>query len=110
MPESIGLLNAAGEPVMRRILVVDDDPHICLAVRAWLKRYGFEVAIAVAVPLASSLSKIRRYDLLIVDTFMPGMRGFESIRGISQSCAHGTADRDLRIRILQPWRPPAPTS
>ena len=31
---------------MRRILVVDDDPHICLAVRAWLKRYGFKVAIA----------------------------------------------------------------
>ena len=31
---------------MRRILVVDDDPHIGLAIRAWLKRYGFRVAIA----------------------------------------------------------------
>jgi DNA-binding response OmpR family regulator len=31
---------------MRRILVVDDDPHICLAIRAWLKRYGFKVSIA----------------------------------------------------------------
>jgi CheY-like chemotaxis protein len=31
---------------MRRILVVDDDPHICLAIRAWLKRYGFRVSIA----------------------------------------------------------------
>ncbi len=31
---------------MRCILVVDDDPHICLAIRAWLKRYGFRVAIA----------------------------------------------------------------
>jgi DNA-binding response OmpR family regulator len=30
---------------MRRILVVDDDPHICLAIRAWLKRYGFGVSI-----------------------------------------------------------------
>jgi DNA-binding response OmpR family regulator len=29
-----------------RILVVDDDPHICLAIRAWLKRYGFKVSIA----------------------------------------------------------------
>jgi CheY-like chemotaxis protein len=31
---------------MRRILVVDDEPHICLAIRAWLKRYGFRVTIA----------------------------------------------------------------
>jgi CheY-like chemotaxis protein len=31
---------------MRRILVVGDDPHICRAIRAWLKRYGFRVSIA----------------------------------------------------------------
>ena len=31
---------------MRRILVVDDDLHTCLAIRAWLKRCGFKVAIA----------------------------------------------------------------
>jgi hypothetical protein len=30
--------------VALRILVVDDDPH--LAIRAWLKRYGFKVSIA----------------------------------------------------------------
>ena len=80
MPESIGLLNAAGEPVMRRILVVDDDPHICLAVRAWLKRYGFEVAIADGGTTGLVALDNSTFDLLIVDTFMPGMRGFESIR------------------------------
>lgn len=31
---------------MRRILVVDDDQHICLAIRAWLGAYGFRVSIA----------------------------------------------------------------
>jgi hypothetical protein len=31
---------------MRRILVFDDDPHICLAIRAWLEGYGFRVSIA----------------------------------------------------------------
>jgi CheY-like chemotaxis protein len=31
---------------MRRILVVDDDPHICLAIRAWLKGRGLRVLIA----------------------------------------------------------------
>lgn len=29
---------------MRRILVVDDDWHVCLAIKAWLGRYGFAVA------------------------------------------------------------------
>ena len=31
---------------MRHILVVDDDPHMGLAIRAWLKQYGFKVGIA----------------------------------------------------------------
>jgi CheY-like chemotaxis protein len=31
---------------MRRILVVDDDLHVRLAVRTWLKRCGFRVATA----------------------------------------------------------------
>jgi len=31
---------------MRRILVVDDDRHVCRAICAWLKRYGFRVAVA----------------------------------------------------------------
>jgi len=35
---------------MRRILVVDDDVHIRLAIRAWLMRYGFRVAMADGGP------------------------------------------------------------
>ena len=31
---------------MRRILVVDDDLHTRLAIRTWLSRCGFRVAIA----------------------------------------------------------------
>jgi DNA-binding response OmpR family regulator len=31
---------------MRRIPVVDDDPHIGLAIRAWLQHYGLKVTIA----------------------------------------------------------------
>ena len=35
------------EAVMRRILVVDGDLHSRLAIRAWLKRYGFRAAPTV---------------------------------------------------------------
>ena len=65
---------------MRRILVVDDDPHICLAIRAWLKRYGFKVAIADGGASGLVALDNSTFDLMIVDVFMPRMRGFESIR------------------------------
>lgn len=65
---------------MRRILVVDDDPHICLAIRAWLKRHGFKVAIADGGPSGLLALDDSMFDLMIVDIFMPNMRGFESIR------------------------------
>ena len=41
-----GRLTDGEGTVMRRILVVDDDPHICLAIRAWLKGRGLRVLIA----------------------------------------------------------------
>jgi DNA-binding response OmpR family regulator len=65
---------------MRRILVVDDDPHICLAIRAWLKRYGFRVSIANGGVNGLAALDNGRFELMIVDIFMPNMRGFESIR------------------------------
>jgi CheY-like chemotaxis protein len=65
---------------MRRILVVDDDPHICLAIRAWLKRYGFRISIADSSVNGLAALDNAKFDLMIVDIFMPNMRGFESIR------------------------------
>lgn len=65
---------------MRRILVVDDDPHICRAIRAWLKRYGFRVSIADGGSDGLAALDNSTFDLMIVDIFMPDMRGFESIR------------------------------
>jgi DNA-binding response OmpR family regulator len=38
--------DTAGEAVMRRILVVDGDQPMSLAIQIWLKRSGFSVALA----------------------------------------------------------------
>jgi DNA-binding NtrC family response regulator len=65
---------------MRRVLVVDDDPHIGLAIRAWLKRYGFRVSIADGGTKGLAALDKATFNLMIVDIFMPNMRGFESIR------------------------------
>jgi CheY-like chemotaxis protein len=65
---------------MRRILVVDDDVHTRLAIRAWLKRYGFRVAMADGSVNGLAALDEAAFDLMIVDIFMPNMRGFESVR------------------------------
>jgi len=65
---------------MRRILVVDDDLHIRLAIRAWLKQYGFRIAMADGGANGLAALDDAAFDLMIVDIFMPNMRGFESNR------------------------------
>ena len=65
---------------MRRILVVDDDLHMRLAIRTWLKRCGFRVAIADGGANGLAALDNATFDLMVVDIFMPNMRGFESIR------------------------------
>jgi len=65
---------------MPKILVVDDEPSVCFAIRVLLERNGFEVSIS-----DGGISGLKRlddstFDLMIVDIFMPNMRGFESIR------------------------------
>jgi DNA-binding response OmpR family regulator len=65
---------------MRRILIVDDDPHIRQAMRAWLDQHGFRVSVADGGINGLAILDGSGFDLMIVDVFMPDMRGFESIR------------------------------
>jgi len=64
---------------MRRILVVDDDPHICRAMGMWLDHCGFRVSVADGGIKGLAAFDGMTFDLMIVDVFMPNMRGFESI-------------------------------
>jgi CheY-like chemotaxis protein len=65
---------------MRRILVVDDDVLIGQAIHAWLKQRGYRVSTAGSGAEGLALLERSAFDLLVVDVFMPNMRGFESIR------------------------------
>lgn len=65
---------------MLRILVVDDDPMVCMAIEVYLERHGFEVVLADGGEAGLSKLGDSAFDLMIVDIFMPHMRGFESIR------------------------------
>ena len=65
---------------MRRILVVDDDRRVRLAIAAWLKACGFRVAVADGSTSGLVALDDTSFDLMIVDILIPDMRGFESIR------------------------------
>ena len=69
---------------MKRILVVDDDPLICSAIRAWLEQSGFAVVVADGGEAGLGALGSSTFDLMIVDIFMPHMRGFESVRVFHQ--------------------------
>jgi len=74
------VVNVTREAVMSRILVVDDDPMVCMAIEIYLARHGFQVTLADGGESGLRALDGARFDLMVVDIFMPHMRGFESIR------------------------------
>jgi CheY-like chemotaxis protein len=65
---------------MAHILVVDDDPMVCMAIEVYLERHNFKVTVADSGEMGLRALENGAFDLMIVDIFMPHMRGFESIR------------------------------
>jgi CheY-like chemotaxis protein len=65
---------------MLRILVVDDDPMVSQAVQLWLRQQGFDVVTANGAEDGLAALDNGRFDLMVIDIFMPHMHGFESVR------------------------------
>ena len=67
---------------MARILVIDDDQAVRLTIQLVLERAGHEVTLAASGRQGVQLFGDDDFDLLIVDIFMPGMDGLETMRDI----------------------------
>lgn len=65
------------EIVPRKILVVDDEPYVCDAVRMMLAFDGHQVETAASGKDALALFDAGKYDLVITDYAMPAMKGDE---------------------------------
>jgi CheY-like chemotaxis protein len=63
-----------------RVLVVDDDPMVCTAIQLCLQRHGFDVAVADGGESGMLALEKTAFDVMLIDVFMPHMRGFESIK------------------------------
>ena len=86
MQQDLGFAAASEEDArprrddMARVLVVDDDPMVCMAIEVYLERHHFQVTVADGGEAGLRALEGNSFDLMIVDIFMPHMRGFESIR------------------------------
>jgi DNA-binding response OmpR family regulator len=69
---------------MKKILVVDDEPDVNLALKTALEENDFEVDVFNDPLLALENFKAAYYDLLILDIRMPKMNGFELYREIKK--------------------------
>jgi CheY-like chemotaxis protein len=69
---------------MKRILIVDDDPLVALSIQLTLQRHDFETVLADGGVSGLNALQAQHFDAMIVDIFMPEMRGFESIRVFHQ--------------------------
>jgi DNA-binding response OmpR family regulator len=65
---------------MARLLVVDDDPMVGMAIEVYLARHKFEVVVADGGEAGLRALEGGGFDVMLVDIFMPHMRGFESVR------------------------------
>jgi CheY-like chemotaxis protein len=71
-----------------RILVVDDEPAVCDAIKMMLKFDGHAVQTAQGSKEALSLLEPGKFDLIITDYSMPGIKGDELAAVIKQRLPH----------------------
>lgn len=62
---------------MNKILIVDDDEHICQLLGLYLNRDGFNTEFCHDGDTALSKLSANSYDAVVLDVMMPGLDGFE---------------------------------
>ena len=67
-----------------RALIVDDEQSVRFVLRHALREGGWEVEEVDDGSVVEERLEQQRYDLLLLDLYMPGMNGFEVLRRIRQ--------------------------
>jgi sigma-B regulation protein RsbU (phosphoserine phosphatase) len=70
---------------MRRILVVEDEPGIALALEDTLRLEGFDVAVQRSGLDVTRTATVEAFDLLLLDVMLPGKNGFQICHELRQA-------------------------
>jgi len=68
-----------------RILIVDDEPHICESLKLLLKRQGYDIYTANSGREAVDLLAGHPVDLLLLDMVIPDMNGYQIMDHVHQA-------------------------
>lgn len=75
--------------IARRILIADDSPINCIVAQRMLHSLGFPAEMATSGDQALERHRKRPYDLILMDSQMAGMNGFEATTQIRAMRRHG---------------------
>ncbi|HKR88529.1 MAG TPA: response regulator [Phenylobacterium sp.] len=67
---------------VRRVLFIDDDEGLRRLVARALSRRGYEVTLAACGEEGLRLAREQAFDVIALDHYMPGLGGFETLRGL----------------------------
>jgi CheY-like chemotaxis protein len=81
---------------MKRVLIVDDEPHVVRVLKLSLQREGYEVDSAPNPGVALDKLRSSRPDVLITDVQMPGMSG----RELCETLHVNMPDREFLILVM----------
>ena len=79
---------------MARILIVDDEEDVRIALKQVLERAGYEVSVAASGNEGLEFMKQEGADLVITDVIMPGIDGIATAKEIREKY------RDTRIIVI----------
>src|SRR5205807_2667931 len=94
---------------MNSILVVDDEADIRKSLRGALEDEGFKVGVAESGEACLETLKTRSYDLVLLDIWLPGIDGLETLEKIKEHedppeviiiSGHGTIETAVRATKL----------
>jgi len=67
---------------MTHALVIDDDPQVCSAIRAWLELEGIDAILAPSATDGFDAFHRFNFDVMLVDIFMPKIDGLTAIKAL----------------------------
>jgi two-component system response regulator CpxR len=71
-----------GDPIARRILIIDDDVELCELLTEYLVPEGFQVDAVHSGTQGIERALSNNYALLVLDVMLPGTRGFDVLQQI----------------------------
>lgn len=82
------------DSLVKRLLIVEDEPSIAMALEDDLRREGYETVLASDGDEALRLATAEPFDLMLLDVMLPGKDGFDVCRAVRR------AGRSMPIVLL----------